>query len=900
MTPSPDLIRRAKEIYLDVIELAPKDRAAFLDERCEGDAALRAEVESLLAHHSDTTGRFASPLESDSFQEALASGIAAPPPAAAPGDAIGRYKVLRLLGRGGMGEVYLAEQTEPITRRVAIKIVRSGMDSREVISRFQAERQTLAMMEHPNIARVFDAGATEEGRPYFVMEHVDGSPIGEHCDQHTLSPRERLELFRQVCDAVQHAHQKGIIHRDLKPGNIIIEQREGQAIPKVIDFGVARAADPGEAAGATMATAQGRIIGTPAYMSPEQINAGAADIDTRTDIYSLGVVLYELLVGATPHSSQNGGRGLVDTFRMIVETDPPTPSTRLNQLDHKRADSTARTRRADLTSLRRQLRGDLDWITMRAVARDRDRRYSSASELSADIHRFLSDEPVSARPPSPVYRARKFVRRNRAPVAAGVIALAAIVTGAVWAGVEAAKARREAERSQQIALFLREMLSGVQPSVALGRDTELLREILNRTTERVDESLGDQPIVEASIRQTLGSTYADIGEVDKALQQISRAYELRRRNLGDMSPETLASQESYAVLLLSADRLDEAEPVIRDVIERRTRVLGADSIETLQSRNTLAGLLTARGQFDDAGAIHSEILDTAERTLGPRHEFTTLAMNEAAGSLWRRGRRNEAIELYERAYELRMETLGEKHPDTLYSISNLAFAYAETDRLDKAAVLSRRAYEGRLAVLGETHPNTLLALNNLAYHQFQDGDLEGALETFRKVHEAYVQSEGPQSEMSTVSLNNVGVVLRSMGRMEKAAEILEEVLAIRRQSRGDLHPQTLHSVFTLGELRRMQDRPEDAATLFREALEGRRHALGIAHLTTQETARALAETLAELGRVEEATTLLSDALRRLQEVDNARDEDVEAGRSLLADLKSPDPANVDAPPPSDD
>ncbi|MBU1674691.1 protein kinase [bacterium] len=526
---------------------------------------------------------------------------------------IGPYRLLETLGEGGMGVVYLAEQREPIRRRVALKVIKLGMDTREVIARFESERQALAMMNHPNIACVLGAGTTEAGRPYFVMEHVPGVPITDYCDRHKLTTRQRLELFRPVCLALQHAHQKGIIHRDIKPSNVLVRVQDGKPVPKVIDFGVAKAIDR-TLTEKTLFTQQGRLVGTPAYMSPEQAEMTGLNVDTTSDVYSLGVLLYELLAGVQPFEQDELRRaGLLEMHRIIREVDPPRPSTKISGLGATGTDLAHR-RRVEVRAWQRQLRGELDWITMRAIEKDRTRRYASASEFAADIMRFLRDEPVAAGPPGSAYRLGKFVRRHRSLVMAvgalvvvligGFIGVSASLSRALKAEAvaarEAERARIELDRSRQVIAFTSEMLSGIDPEVARGKDQELLRLILNDAAARMDTELAGQPEVAASLQMIVGRTYESIGEYAEAEPRYEQAVELRRGVLGGEHRETLFAETALAGIYSATGRYEEAERLFDQVLERQRRLLGEEDAETLTTMNDLALLYGSAGRLAEA------------------------------------------------------------------------------------------------------------------------------------------------------------------------------------------------------------------------------------------------------------------------------------------------------------
>jgi eukaryotic-like serine/threonine-protein kinase len=546
-------------VFAEAIQLSADERSAYLERACGADKELRQRVERLLKAH-DQVGDFLAQPAPEAVPEAKVEASVGEK----PGDRIGRYKLLQQIGEGGCGVVYMAEQENPVRRRVALKIIKAGMDTKNVMARFEAERQALALMDHPNIAKVFDAGATESGRPYFVMELVRGMKITDYCDHKSLTTEERLNLFVQVCRAVQHAHQKGIIHRDIKPSNILVTTtEEGSALPVVIDFGIAKATTNQRLTDKTLFTAFEMLIGTPAYMSPEQADLSGVDVDTRTDVYSLGVLLYELLTGSPPF---DGGSlmkaGLDEIRRVIRERDPDQPSLRLSTMAGADLTATAERRQSAPPALIRSVRGDLDWIVMKALEKDRTRRYETANGLALDIQRYLANEPILARPPSKRYKLQKAVLRNKFLFTGiGIIALLLVASLIVVSASLARErqSRREAEttsvKSQQVTQFLEDMLNGVGPSAALGRDTTMLREILDQTAERVGKEMTNQPAVEAELRTLIGRLYREIGNFNQAEEMHRTALAINQKLLGPESQEAAASLNDLSLDLRSEGKL---------------------------------------------------------------------------------------------------------------------------------------------------------------------------------------------------------------------------------------------------------------------------------------------------------------------------------------------------------
>ncbi len=557
---------QAKKIFDGASNLPPEQRQSFLDAHCRDNASLRQTVELLLRAHDEAGAFFANPTS------------ATPPEDSAAGQRVGRYKLLQKIGEGGFGTVYMAEQEEPVRRRVALKIIKLGMDTKAVIARFEAERQALAMMDHPNIARVFDAGATDTGRPYFVMELVHGIPITEYCDTSKLSTRDRLELFIPVCRAVQHAHQKGIIHRDIKPSNVLVTLHDGAPVPKVIDFGIAKATSQ-RLTEKTLFTEFRQFIGTPEYMSPEQAEMSGLDIDTRSDIYALGVLLYELLTGTTPldaKSLRSAAYGEIQ--RIIREVEPPKPSTRISGLGATLA-VTAAHRDIDSRKLSQLMRGELDWIVMKCMEKDRTRRYETATGIAADIQRYLRDEAVEASPPSTTYKLRKLARRYRRPLRAAMIFVLLLIIATIfssWQAIRATRARaatliekqradEQADVAKSIATSLQQILGSANPDTAKGHDYTV-RQLLDEYENSLSDKLANQPEAEAALQETIGNAYWRLGVGDKGAKHLERALELRGRIFGTQHEQYADTLVDYAWALMQLDRDKEAEVRSREAL----------------------------------------------------------------------------------------------------------------------------------------------------------------------------------------------------------------------------------------------------------------------------------------------------------------------------------------------
>jgi serine/threonine protein kinase len=735
----------ADSIYQASLGHAPVDSDAVAKETPSDDAALQREVRDLL----DAAGAEIPP----SADLELEAELARLKPEE-EGDRIDGYKLREQLGEGGFGTVWLAEQEEPVRRRVALKILKLGMDTKEVVARFEQERQALALMDHPNIAQVYDAGATPTGRPYIVMELVRGVPITEYCDEQNLSMRARIELFVDVCQAVQHAHQKGIIHRDLKPSNILVTCHDGAPLPKVIDFGVAKAAQ-GRLTEQTVYTQFQQMLGTPLYMSPEQAELTSLDIDTRTDIYSLGVLLYELLTGRTPIDPETMRRAGFDEMRRVIrEVEPTRPSMRVKTLDVPTVTVTAKRRNVLPAKLPSLLRGDLDWVVMKALEKDRNRRYEAAISFARDLQRYLRQEPVSARPPSVRYRAGKFVRKHRVPVLAFATVAFAVVAGLAastflylrekTALAAADEARRKAElsehralaeaaRSARTATFMAAVLRGIDPAAAKNADTTLVKQMLDRASVRLGREFKDQPQLEAQLRQTLGGAYTALGLTEQASLEFTLAQRVPITNPGDERLDSLGTLKKVATQYWEENRYLEAETLCRQALEISLRLNGPEHEASLEAMDTLAWVLSKRGNIPEARALEHKLLEVHERTLGPEH-VRTLADAHQLGFLYIQPPRDLALaETYDRrAYEGEKKLLGANHDTTLSALWNLAWALTVAKKYPEA----------------ETH---YLAL----YEAVKDTDTLRAVEGETVVHSC---------------LHDLALIYEAMGKPEEAAK----------------------------------------------------------------------------------------------------------------------------------
>ncbi len=826
-SPEPD----PKDIFAEALRLRnPAERAAFLDRVCAGKRALRQEVESLLAAYEKAgdfldqacAGNPALRQEVESLLSAheragvfLQPTVVLPEPGIAlerPGTMIGRYKLLEQIGEGGFGVVYMAEQTEPVQRKVALKIIKPGMDSRQIIARFEAERQALALMDHSNIAKVLDAGATEAGRPYFVMELVRGIPITNYCDQKALPMAERLQLFIQVCHAVQHAHQKAIIHRDLKPSNVLVTLHDGVPVPKVIDFGVAKALGQ-KLTEKTLFTSFAQMIGTPAYMSPEQAGLSGLDVDTRSDIYSLGVLLYELLTGVTPFDKETLAKAALDEIRRIIrEVEPPKPSTRLHTLGNKLGE-VAKQRQAEPATLSRLVRGDLDWIVMKCLEKDRTRRYETANNVAQDIEHHLNYEPVTAAAPSTVYLAQKFIRRHKAGLGMAATVVLLLTAGAVVSRLQAVRAQRAEKQAETVARMLTDILVGVTPELAKGKDTRLMLDVLGKVGARVDMDRKRQPLIAARMQDLLGVVYLNLGNCAKAESRLRWALETHERMLGKEHSATLTSLNHLARVLIAKGDYAGAERLYRDAKGAFERTLGKKNLTTIASQLGLGQALFGKGDSAGAEAVFREALDAQKVILGKDDPGTLKTISHLGDVLCARGN-------YAGAERLLRGALEEQEPssrEALRIVQKLAGVLGAKRDQAGAERFYRRALEGQEAILGKHDRDTLTTAYDLGRLLSTKGDYAGAERLFRHAAEGWQIVLGNESLNLACTLHNLGLALTEQGKLDEAEKALRESLAMHRKMGGAEHAHVPGAARGLAGVLEKRGKSQEAKLVNREA-----------------------------------------------------------------------------------
>ncbi|MCP3918350.1 MAG: serine/threonine protein kinase [bacterium] len=833
---------RERELFWTVLEQPIEKRADYLQQKCRGDAGLEGRMRKLVAAH-------------EKAEEALGAGSMTLGGPLADPEQIGPFRILERVGEGGMGVVYIAEQSEPVRRKVALKVIKPGMDSAEVIARFESERQALALMTHPGIARIFDGGATDAGLPYFVMEYVPGLSITDYCVKRRLSVADRLRLFVRVCQAVHHAHQKGVIHRDIKPSNVLVTEEDGQAVPKVIDFGVAKATQ-GRLTERTLHTQIDRTIGTPLYMSPEQADQHPLDVDTRSDVYSLGVMLYELLVGAMPFDEEKlASASPLDVRRMVIEVDPVRPSTRVSK-----SSTPLEGGAQDARELARHLRGELDWITLKALEKDRTRRYGSAAEFADDVERHLGGEPVLAAPPSAWYAARKFVARHvvAVSIAAGLFVL--LSAFAVTMAVQSRRIARERDRVQlevdtasAVSDFLERLFKVADPGSGAGSSVTA-RELLDVGAERIEVELADQPVVRARLMRTMGRAYQGLGLYDQARPLLEGVLALREQELD-------AGDPSIARILSLLAELERQEGDPQGALQKSERALAVlesgandDPLVRAEILNTHGVALWINGRLPEAREQLEESLAIREEHVPSDHVEIAHTLNNIAILHWAANDMEKAQEVFGRCLEIWERAHGPEHTDVANTLNNLAMTYQSSDP-ERARSMYERTLRIREKVLEPDHPDVAEVLNNYGnlLRSMKEWDAGRArLERALEIREKRLDPDHPDLG-STVF--NIGLLLLESDQAAEAGPYFERSLSIHETANGPDHRNVAYSLHRLAQVRSAAGEHDQARELFARSLAIRDKQLGPVDPMTQETVRDFARFEREQGNVEAAEAL---------------------------------------------
>jgi serine/threonine-protein kinase len=868
----PDRWARVQEIFAAAVDLPEAERDAFVARECGEDAALRDEVRSLLDADTDEH----SLLDAGAAKAAGELGILDEP--SRTGQRIGPWKLAEAIGRGGMGAVYLAERADgEFEQRVALKLIKRGMDSEEILGRFRGERQILARLDHPNIARFLDGGLTDDGLPWFTMEHVDGEPIDVYCDERSLSVDDRLDLFESVCRAVAYAQQNLVVHRDLKPSNILVTQ---DGSPKLLDFGIAKLLDdegdgPPLAPGAGAMTRTGHRIMTPGYAAPEQVRGEA--VTTATDVYALGVVLYELLTGQRPYAPADETPGALE--RAICETDPPKPSTAVSRpgpaaRPPSRDETTTTPERAGSTrsarpaQLRRKLSGDLDNIVLMALRKEPERRYGSAQQLLEDVERYRTGRPVTARADTVGYRVQKFLRRNRAGVATAagvtalVIALVVFYTGQL--ARERDRARLEAEKARSVADFLTGLFEVADPSESRG-ETITARELLQRGAVKIEDELQDQPAVRAQLMDVVGTVYLSLGLYADADSLLDRALEIRSGLSTEDSDELVESLQHLAQIRRTLGDFDSARENQERALAMALRLHGPEHESVADAYSYLGWIRADAGRTAEAEENIRKSLALWRKLRGEEDRDTAAVLSQLALILNEQAKREEAEPIFRQAIELQRTLLGD-HPDLTVTLFNYSELLRQWDRLDDAEAVLREALEIDRRLYGDDHPDVAFDLVSLARIKKQRFQYAEAESLFRRVLEARKRYYGPEHPQVAASLSDVAGIAYSQGRPEEADSLWRAAVDMLLVTNGPDYPKLSEHYRDLGRVAQTRGRLDEAVEWHRNAVEQRRRLFGDRDPRVSETMLYLAKAVAAAGDLDEAIRIQREALEVCAEV----------------------------------
>lgn len=852
---------RLTEIFFGACDLQGEDRERYLDERCAGDAQLRAQIERLIAAGEDLSQAEKTHLAAQAIQEAADSFSRSEVP-----KQIGPFHILEEIGEGGMSVVYAASQYEPVNRKVALKVIRPGMDSRDVISRFESERQALAVMDHINIAKIFDGGTTEQGLPYFVMELVQGDPLTAYCDKHALNIRQRLNLFCHVCAAVQHAHQKGVVHRDLKPSNILVSEQDGEPLVKVIDFGIAKALDATLNDDPTQ-TRMGQVMGTPTHMSPEQAGGFADRIDTRTDVYSLGVVLFQVLTGLLPYSIEGMG---TDAIRRSIEQGATTrPSAKLRAAEDKT--QLASERNLQFRPLLKHIEGDLDWITLRAMDVEPDRRYQTVNALATDIQHYLHARPITARPPSATYLAGRFVKRNRKTVIAASVVVLALLAGFAVATVglvRATDAERVAVAKQRTAEKAKEFLVSTfvasDPEAARGRQVSA-SDLLREGAARIDRELDDEPEIQSALLQTMGRAFENLALYSEAEPLLRRAVKLAEDAYGPGHLEVAAAQQELGEVLWRTGQYDEAKLMHRGALAIIETHHGREHPDYAVNTAKLGMAYFREGDYAEAEQLYAQSLEIYQRLELTRTSDYADVLSDLGGVKVRQNDLEAAAADFQEALEVWRETYGELHPNIATVLSNLGAVAAKQSQFDLAAAYYQRALDMRRRLYGDQpHSQLAISLNNLASLYWRQNDVARAEPMFRESLDMRRAVYGDVSVAVATGLNNLALVQLAKGDTEAAEEAYRESLQIRQTVQGEDHPNVGITQTNLAAALNAKGDHSGALRESREAMIALQIALGPAHWRVASARSVYGAALLALGEYIEAEEALVNSFNDIR------------------------------------
>ena len=876
--------QQIESIVDQALDLPVVERKAYLDTACAEDPELRTQVDEMLKN-CETAGDDFLEVPAPGAREALMDTLNQAPAEILPeGTQLGPYRVIRRIGHGGMGAVYLAER-EDFKKRVALKVVKRGMDTEEILQRFRSERQILAALDHPNMAQLLDGGMTDEGLPFFVMEYIEGIPIDEYCDRHKLGITDRLKLFRNVCDAVQYAHQNLIVHRDLKPSNILVTN-DGQV--KLLDFGIAKVLNPNLSAAEVAVTREDVRLMTPEYASPEQILG--QPITTASDVYSLGVILYELLTGHRPYHLRADSK--VDMEKAILQAEPTRPSTAITRIEKFSGDNgqtsaitpqiVSAARGTQTERLRRHLRGDLDNIVMMALRKEPARRYPSAEHLSEDVRRYMNGLPVEAAPDSFGYRAQKFMQRHRYGVLASFLILASLIGGlgaALWqariAQEERDIARLEAEKAEQVTEFVVSVFAVSNPSESRGQSITA-QEILDRGAARIDAELSDQPEVQAKLMDVMGRVYQSLGLYRAAGPLLERALAERRALYGDQHREVATSLHNLALWHYVQGEYDAAEALLREAQGITLPPSQAHNLLRANIAHTLGLVLHAESNYDEAEPLYQEALGIREGIYGEESREVATSLNNLGRLNQEQGDYDEAERLFRQALQLRRDLLGEDHPETALSLNNLAALLRTMGDLDAAEPLYREALALRRRLLGDEHPSVANSMNSLAMLLRDKGDYSAAGQVLQENLDLLSRNLGEDHIYVAFTLVNIGGVLLREENYEEAATYYQRGLDLLRSKLDPGNPRVASALVGLGQALVGRGQARRALPLLQEALEIRQEKLGAEDWRTGEAQSILGSILLNFRRFDEAEPMVVQGYETIVRVRGAEDLETQA------------------------